>query len=237
MNQELENLISLQNIDSRISNIESSAGDLPQKVAKKEDSIQHIKDELDTSHQRLEELEKENRKLKSEIEDSESNLTKYKEQLFLVKSNKEYDALNNEIDHIKNIVSEYEEKYILFEDEKESLVKKNESNELEVVELEDGLEKEKGRLDRALNESKGELEELNRNRKIVEGKINSTYIGQYNTLKEVQGVGVASLNGDCCGSCYSMLPPQMVVEIKSNNIIHSCPSCSVYAYWEKEEEI
>ena len=237
MNQELENLISLQNIDSRISKIESSAGDLPQKVAKKEDSIQHIKDELDTSHQRLEELEKENRKLKSEIEDSESNLTKYKEQLFLVKSNKEYDALNNEIDHIKNIVSEYEEKYLLFEDEKESLIKKNESNESEVVELKDGLEKEKGRLDRALNESKGELEELNRNRKIVEGKINSTYIGQYNTLKEVQGLGVASLNGDCCGSCYSMLPPQMVVEIKSNNIIHSCPSCSVYAYWEKEEEI
>ena len=237
MNQELENLISLQNIDSRISNIESSAGDLPQKVAKKEDSIQHIKDELDTSHKRLEELEKENRKLKSEIEDSESNLAKYKEQLFLVKSNKEYDALNNEIDHIKNIVSEYEEKYILFEDEKESLIKKNESNESEVVELKDGLEKEKGRLDRALNESKGELEELNRNRKIVEGKINSTHIGQYNTLKGVQGVGVASLNGDCCGSCYSMLPPQMVVEIKSNDIIHSCPSCSVYAYWEKEEEI
>jgi len=237
MNQELENLILLQNIDSKISNIESLAGDLPQKVAKKEVSIQQITEELDTSNQRLEELEKENRKLESEIEDSESNLAKYKEQLFLVKSNKEYDALNNEIDHIKNIVSESEEKYILFEDEKETLLKTKESNESEIINLNEGLKKEKGRLDRALNESKEELEELNKNREIIEDKINASHLGQYNTLKGVEGMGVASLNGNCCGSCYSMLPPQMVVEIKSSDIIHSCPSCSVYAYWEKEKEI
>ena len=37
MNQELENLISLQTIDSQIFDIESLAGDLPQKVAKKEE--------------------------------------------------------------------------------------------------------------------------------------------------------------------------------------------------------
>ena len=81
----------------------------------------------------LDELEKENRKLKSEIEDGEVNLAKYKEQLFLVNSNKEYDALNNEIDHLKKIISESEEKYILFEEEKETLLELKKSNEILVI--------------------------------------------------------------------------------------------------------
>lgn len=234
MNQELENLISLQTIDSQILDIESLAGDLPQKVAKKENSIKKLNDDLDSSSQRLDELEKENRKLKSEIEDGEVNLTKYKEQLFLVNSNKEYDALNNEIDHLKKVISESEEKYILFEEEKETLLELKKSNESEIIALNEALEKERGKLDNALNESRADLEKLNTNRNIIENKINSSYLEQYNILKGVKGMGVAPLNGNCCGSCYSMLPPQMVVEIKSNNIIHSCPSCSVYAYWEEE---
>ena len=237
MNQELENLISLQSIDSKILDIESLAGDLPQKVEKKEQAIKEMSDNLDAGSQRLEGIEKENRKLKSEIEDGEASLAKYKDQLFLVKSNKEYDALNNEIDHLKKTISESEEKYILLEEEKETLLKTKESDESEIATLNEILEKEKARLDGALNESKSELEELNINRKSIMNKIESSYLSQYNTLKEVKGVGVAPLNGDCCGSCYSMLPPQMVVEIKSNNIIHSCPSCSVYSYWEKEEEV
>ena len=237
MNQELENLISLQSIDSKILDIESLAGDLPQKVEKKEQAIKDMSDRLDAGSQRVDEIDKENRKLKSEIEDGEASLAKYKDQLFLVKSNKEYDALNNEIDHLKKTISESEEKYILLEEEKETLLKTKESNKSDIDTLNEILEKEKTRLDDALNESKAELEELNINRKSIMNKIESSYLSQYNTLKEVKGVGVAPLNGDCCGSCYSMLPPQMVVEIKSNNIIHSCPSCSVYSYWEKEEEV
>ena len=236
MNQELENLILLQQIDSKILDIESLAGDLPQKVDKKEQNLKDINNELDTSNNRIEEIEKENRKLKSEIEDSQSSLTKYKEQLFLVKSNKEYDALNNEIDHIKQAISESEENYILLEEEKETLIKSKESNESEVTTLNEILDKEKAKLESALSNSKVDLEELTTNRKSLEAKIASSYLNQYNTLKDVKGMGVAPLNGSCCGSCYSMLPPQMVVEIKSNNIIHSCPSCSVYSYWEEEQE-
>ena len=233
MNQELENLISLQHIDSKILDIESLAGDLPQKVEKKEESLRNISDELVISNNRIEELEKENRKLQSEIEDSESSLSKYKEQLFLVKSNKEYDALNNEIDHIKKTISEFEERYISIEEEKENLLKSKESNESEIDSLSETLEKEKIKLNNAIKDSKSDLEKLHLDKKSVESKINSSHLNQYNTLKSAKGIGVAALNGSCCGSCYSMLPPQMVVEIKSNNIIHSCPSCGVYAYWEE----
>jgi len=237
MNQELENLIQLQSIDTKILDIQALAGDLPDRVKRNEDEIEKINSELSGINEKLETIEKDNRKLKSETEDGQVNLNKFKDQLFLVKSNKEYDALNNEIDHLKQLLSESEGKYISFEEEKERLLEIKKENESRISELNDTLEKEKLKLNKALDESKIEFEELSSSREGVIKKINSSYLDQYNTLKDVKGIGVAALNGNCCGSCYSMLPPQMVVEIKSNNIIHSCPSCSVYSYWEEEEEI
>ena len=118
MNQELANLISLQNIDNEINEIKSLAGDLPKKVSIKEDRIQQLELELSNLNEQCENIEKEIRKFNSENEDSHAKLSKYKEQLYLVKSNKEYDALNNEIDHLKNTVSECDDKLVELEDDK-----------------------------------------------------------------------------------------------------------------------
>ena len=236
MNQELENLIALQSIDTKILDIQDLAGDLPEKVKRNEDTINKIDNELSDIDQTLEGIDSENRKLKAETEDGQVNLNKYKDQLFLVKSNKEYDALNKEIDHLKSVLSGSEEKYISLEEEKDQLLelkKEKESNRDELVET---LEKEKTQLNASLHDSKLELNDLTEKRQDVIKKVGTSYLEHYNVLTQGKGLGVAALTGNCCGSCYSMLPPQMVVEIKSNNIIHSCPSCSVYAYWDKEEE-
>ena len=106
MNQELKRLISLQEIDDQIYEIESLAGDLPNKVKNKEESLQVLQSELDLATNKIEQLEKDNKTLNINLEDGQAKLNKYKDQLFLVKSNKEYDALNNEIDHIKTLIAD-----------------------------------------------------------------------------------------------------------------------------------
>ena len=122
MNQELQKLISLQEIDNKIFEIESLAGSLPQRIEVKEDSIKNLNHEIQSVNTRIDEIEKDNRILKTETEDGASKLDKYKDQLYLVKSNKEYDALNMEIDHLKKLISSSEEKYISYESEKEKLL-------------------------------------------------------------------------------------------------------------------
>ena len=236
MNQELENLIALQRIDSKILDIEELAGDLPDRVKKSEDSLSSLDIELQDINQKLDDIDVANRKLKTDTEDGQLNLNKYKDQLFLVKSNKEYDALNKEIDHLKTLLSESEERYISFEEEKDKLLEMKKEKESSRSDLVENLEKIKSKLSSSLSDSESEMKELTDKRNALIGKVDNSYLDHYTVLKEGKGIGVAALNGNCCGSCYSMLPPQMVVEIKSNNIIHSCPSCSVYAYWEKEEE-
>ena len=234
MDQELKKLILLQGVDNQIYDIESLAGDLPNRVEKKESSLSDVQSQLEIINEKLDQLEKENRKIAAQIEDSRTQLDKYKEQLFLVKTNKEYDALNHEIDHLKGIVSESEEKSLTTESEIEDQQESKKTNEAEIQELAASLKIDKKNLQGALEDSKGELEKLNESRKILANDVNKSFLSKYDQLKEKRGSGVASLNENCCGSCFSTLPPQMVIEIKSNNMIHKCPSCSVFMYFEEQ---
>ena len=90
-------------------------------------------------------------------------------------------------------------------------------------------------LDKTISESKVELDSLSSRREEVVKNIDKNHLTSYNRLKDAIGMGIAPLSDNCCGNCFSMLPPQMVIEIKSNNTIHSCPSCSVMSFWEEEE--
>ena len=234
MDQELKKLISLQSVDDKIQEIESLSGDLPNRVEKKESQLTSIQDKLESNSEKIDTLEKESRKMSAEIEDHQVKLNKYKDQLFLVKTNKEYDALNHEIDHLKGAVSQSEDSLLTMQEEIESESEMKKVNETDIEELVTSLKTDKKHLDGALSDSKGELEELNNSRGAIAKAISNSFLSKYNQLQTTRGSGVASLNGNCCGGCYSTLPPQMIIEIQSNNVIHTCPSCSVFMFSEEE---
>ena len=236
MELQLKNLILLQDVDLKIIKINSIAGDLPERVRLKEKLINDLNLEVQNKNKRIEELEKEARKLNAENGDAQIKLDKHKEQLFLMKSNKEYDALNHEIDHLKKTLADSESQFISIEEKKEELSESKEIDEKELESLQEKLKREKEMLDKAFNESKVELESLNGERVDITKNISGNYLSHYNRLKDATGLGLAPLNGACCGNCFSTLPAQMIIEIKSNKIIHSCPSCSVIAFWEEEIE-
>ena len=106
MNQTLEQLIKLQEIDQRLLEIKEHMGDIPGTVESQELEIASLNIENKQKQKRISEVEKIIRQREAEIEDFTSKLLKYKEQLFLVKSNKEYDAISQETDHMKITISE-----------------------------------------------------------------------------------------------------------------------------------
>ena len=234
MDQELKKLISLQAVDNQIQEIESLSGDLPNRVENKESQLISIQANLESNNEKIDTLEKESRKISAEIEGHQAKLNKYKDQLFLVKTNKEYDALNHEIDHLKGTVSDSEDILLTMQSEIESQSEFKKVNETDIKELISSLEVDKKHLDGALSSSKDELVQLNSNRKTITKNISNSFLSKYNQLQDTRGSGVAPISGNCCGGCYSTLPPQMVIEIQSNNVIHRCPSCSVFMFSEEE---
>ncbi len=237
MNQTLEQLIKLQEIDHRLMEIKEHMGDLPMMVESQELEITTIQADNEQKQERIAQINKDIRNHESEIEDFSTKLKKYKEQLFLVKSNKEYDAISQEIDHMKTTISESETVQLQFEEEKTELEETIKLNTNKIESTSESLSSNQIALQSAMAETTHEQEKLESNRNILFKDIEPTYLSQYETLRNArEGVGMASIIGSACGGCYSQLPPQIVIEIKENKQIITCPSCGILQFWDGAEE-
>ena len=236
MNQTLEQLIKLQEIDHRLMEIKEHMGDLPQKVESQELEIVTIQSINEQKQAMIDQIDKDIRHHESEIEDFSTKLKKYKEQLFLVKSNKEYDAISLEIDHMKTTISESETVQLQFEEEKAELEETTKLNTNKIESTSESLASNRIALQSAMAETTQEQKKLESNRNILYKDIELTYLNQYETLRKARDVGMASIISSSCGGCYSQLPPQIVIEIKENKQIITCPGCGILQFWDGAEE-
>ena len=69
----------------------------------------------------------------------------------------------------------------------------------------------------------------------ISKKVNSQHLTQYTKLFNKYGQGMASIVRRSCNSCYTQLPPQLIVEIEYDKKIITCPSCSVFLYHKNEK--
>ena len=236
MQETVNKLIELQKIDTRLLEIEEIKGDLPNIVKKTEQLVQNLKKSVDENKNFIAEIDKNVRELSAKINDSNEKLKKYKDQLYLVKSNKEYDALMLEIDHIKEFLDGVETNILDLEEKKSELEEKNKSNTLDIESNQEYLNESTLELKDAMSSTKNEEKDLNLQRHDLVKNIDNNFISSYERLRGARrGNAMVSLNRGACGNCFNQLPPQMVIEVKQNNSIKNCDSCGVFLYYELEE--
>ena len=237
MNQTLEQLIKLQEIDQRLLEIKNFMGDLPFMVETQEKDVAAMKSDNDEKQSRITQIEKETRHYEREIEGINTQMVKYKEQLYLVKSNKEYDSLNHEIDHIKTNISDFETQLLNLIEEKETLEETIKLKTDKIESITASLSSNKIELQSAMAETQNEQEELEKNRSTLFKDIEPIKINAYERIRQSrEGAGMVSIIEQACGGCYSKLPPQTVIEIKKSADIITCPSCSIMLFWDGTEE-
>ena len=235
MNNNLKQLIELQRIDSRLLSIAELRGDLPVKVEELTDELSQIKKDFDKNEERVVNIATDIKKESNTIEDSTSKLEKLKNQLYLVKSNKEYDALNFEIDHLKESISKSEMIILELEEEKENINKSSESQKNEIDDATKMLDEKNTELQSTMSKTEQEESNLNKNRITVVDKIEERFVSTYNRLRKTKdGLGVMNILSNACGACYTQLPRQTVIEVKESIEIISCPNCSTYLFFDEE---
>tara|TARA_Y100000994_G_C15694071_1_gene442668 strand:- start:188 stop:901 length:714 start_codon:yes stop_codon:yes gene_type:complete len=235
MNNNLKHLIELQKIDSRLLDIADLRGDLPVKVEELTDQLAKAKEDFKDNEERINDITASIKKETNTIEDSTSKLEKLKDQLYLVKSNKEYDALNFEIDHLKESISESENVILDLEEEKENIDKKNESYKSDIDDATKDLGEKNTELELAMSKTQKEESDLNKNRIKIVDQIDNKFVSTYNRLRKTKdGLGIVNIMSNACGACYTQLPRQTVIEVKNSINIISCPNCSTYLFFDEE---
>jgi len=231
----IQQIIALQNIDSQLKDIAELLGDLPKKVEKLKDEESTLIQSVEDGKSRLKELDVELNKSEGLMKDINVKIDKYKDQLFLVTSNKQYDALQLEIDHLKGELDEIENKAIENTEEKEQLDERIQSEEKNLDILSNNLVERRTKLEILMNESSEQKLKLESDRKNQIVNVDKSILSQYTRINNARdGLSVVSISGSACGGCGAFVPPQIVSEVRAGKGTRTCDSCSRFLYWDSE---
>lgn len=230
----LYSLIELQEIDLKLDKVKEERGDLPEIVEELDSRLNGNKKMVADQKEKVKHLKVETNTVETELKSLKVKLKKYEDQLYQVKTNKEYDAISNETEMVKSKIDEYEDQIINNTETIENLEKSNELLESEITKLENEFDENNNLLQEKINTSSEEENILIHEREIVAKKLTHQQISSYTRIRSAKrGMAVASCNGGVCSGCFSFIPPQRVVEIKSMKRLHQCESCGRILVWDQ----
>ena len=227
----MEQLINLQNIDTKLKDLNDLLGDLPSKVEDLNNQEESTKNLISSKKTRSKELDLEISKMELDISDSSDKVGKLKDQLFLVTNNKQYDALMAEIDHVKGEKTNFENELIELMEEKELNNQSIESMESELQNLSEDLNVRRKKLESVIEESAEEKTLLQKERDQKIKNIDQNTLKIYNRVIEHRGgLAVVPLQGSACGGCGAHIPPQTESEVRAKTAVHTCGVCGRFLY-------
>ncbi len=228
----ISTLIHLQEVDTQLFEIRELLGDLPIKVDELSQKEKSFAEEIVQAKSRIKEINLDIAKKDHNRKGIQVKIQKLKDQLFLVKTNKQYDALSHEIDYLKEELDGIETEELEISIEKDSLVEETEENENNLESLTTDLHKRKSSLELLIEESSEQKENLKTQRQLIVADITETVMSKYERVLQARsGMAVVEVLDSSCSGCGSMVPPQKMSEVKKGDSINSCDVCSRFLYW------
>lgn len=232
MKEVVDNLIKLQDIDHRLNDLKMQKGDLPQLIETVGEDIEDKKSESERLREQREKMQSDRKLYEKEIEASKALFKKYEDQLYKVKTNKEYDAISLEMDTKKMEIEGLEEKILKTMEEDQEVEKELQELSEEVTTLESQFKEYEKELEEISQITQKEESKLLKEREKVAKNIEPRFLKQYERIaKAKEGIAVAPIRKSSCGGCFSAIPPQKIVEIRESNRLYTCEYCGRILVW------
>jgi uncharacterized protein len=227
VSQKLELLQNLQEIDSKLDEINTIRGALPEEVNDLEDEIAGYQTRIDKFNRDIEEQEEEIQKNKNGQVDAQKLISKYGEQQMNVRNNREYDALTKEIE-LQSLEIQICEKRIK-EAQQRIEDKKSEIAETQALlnERQKDLTSKQSELEFIISENRAEEQTLRDERDKAAQLIEERLLKSYNKIRDNarNGLAVVTVQRNACGGCFNIVPPQRQAEVRERKKIIVCEHC------------
>ncbi|PKL78522.1 MAG: hypothetical protein CVV25_11205 [Ignavibacteriae bacterium HGW-Ignavibacteriae-4] len=214
-------------IDRNLDELEEEFGDLPQKVADQEKKNTTLKATVKETEQILEEVKEFCSVTKVTLEDLKIREEKLSQQQFQVRNNKEFDAITSEIKHVK------EESKMLTEKLRQETIKQQnlerilDEQKADLISSKEELKNTKKELVEVQEEQDEEKAEYVERREKIVSKIDSISLAKYDRIREYHSDAAVRVKKNSCSGCFSSIPPQLIVEMRSDDdILYTCENCA-----------
>jgi len=233
VDRQLETLISLQTIDTRIVALEADAARLPKEITAVHAAVEESRKQVEQAKARLDTARKEQRAKEKDLEVVQAKQSKGNARLNEVKTNKEYSAVLVEIEEIKQEKARMEEEILLLMESQERLTGEIREAEKRFKERESLGRSEEARLREQLRGIETDLAAVRSERKELAIKLPPTVLSDYERILRARaGLALVPVTKpNFCGACRMTITPQRLQELRAQSSLIPCESCGRYLYW------
>jgi uncharacterized protein len=227
VNSDLRNLIALQDIELKIAGLQKQLSDIPNKVQAFEKELRRVQSEHQERVATMKDLSNKRRTLEGQVDLSRAKLSKLKDQLMSVKTNKEYTAMLHEIQGAEEQIRGEEDKILEFMEQMENMELQLKGAEKEMIKKSAELKEEMRKTTESAPSLESELASLVDQKRLTESQIGADLLSRYRRIAEARkGVALAEAKDELCSACHVRIRPQMYAELLRTENIHACDSCS-----------
>jgi hypothetical protein len=235
LKEQLSFLVALQKFDAEMNKSNLKKKELPVKRAKLDEGFEKLKTDLNESRNRYESFKKSHKEKEDKLKRGQESITKTKERLFEVKTNKEYQAVLKEIETIEAKNSEIEDDVIKTLEDIDQLKVKLDEEEKGFDTCCQQYERDKKDLEQEITSIETDL--LSYQQRIFElrKQIGGELLKKYETIKRIRnGLAVVSVWKEVCHGCHMNIPPQLYNDLQKSEDLLSCPNCNRIIYWQNQ---
>jgi predicted nucleic acid-binding Zn-ribbon protein len=233
MSPDLQRLIKLQQLESTIANARATIAAHPQRLADADARLNESKHVVEAVKARLKDNHEARRALDKDVAVYQGRLTKFKDQLSAVKTNREYQAMQHEIATAQSDLGAVEEKVLERMLEADTIAADTKRAEAALAAQQKAIDAEKKALAEELGSVEASLKEATEARASLVKDIEPRLIALFEQVARVRkGVAISTATRDgLCSVCHVRLRPPVFQQVRQNEAIIQCESCQRVLYW------
>ena len=233
MSPELEALIQLQTLESTIADARARMAAHPQRLADADARLAEADRVVEEAAQRLKDSQEARRIVEKDAAVYQGRLTKFKDQLSAVKTNREYTAMQHEIETAQKDLGAAEEKVLERMIEIDQLTAEVKQAETARAAQKKVIEAEKAELARELAAAEKTLADTTAARAGVVASVEPRIMSLFEQVAKVRkGVALSMATRDgLCSICHVRMRPQVFQQVRANDSVVQCDSCQRILYW------
>lgn len=233
MDGNLQTLINLQAIDTRIAGLEADAARLPREIAAIHAAVEDAKKNAEQAKARLDAARKDQRAKEKDLEVVQAKRSKNEARLYEVKTNKEYSAVLIEIEEIKQEKARMEEEVLVLMEAQERLTGDIREADARFKQRESEGRGQEATLKEQLRGIETDLAGVRTERRELAGKLPANILADYDRILRARaGLALVPVTKpNFCGACRMTITPQRLQELRAQSSLIPCESCGRYLYW------
>ncbi len=232
MNAGLEKLVRLHKVELETRRLESELAQLPRARQELDSRLTGERARLDAARASYEASAKARKTRESAVQDLEGKRSKYKGQLMEVKTNKEYTAMLHEIETVEREIRALEDQILEEMEKMETLGQDVRHEEAAFKVIEGEARKERLALDARQAGLQNLVQRAREERAAAAAVVPEETLARYERIARLRGSGVAEARDGICVACRVKLRVQVWVDVRHNEGLIECDSCSRILYYE-----